>query len=367
MFDGKHMRILIMANSDGGLYIFRRMLIKTLLNKGHNIYITNPTGEFAIAFSQMGCKYIPTDIDRRGINPVTDLKLIRKYFAIVKEIQPDLVITYTIKPNIYGGIVCRWKKIPYVVNITGLGTVFQKKGLLRSIVITLYRTALKKARVVFFENAENKKIMESLKISGTDQSKLLNGAGVDLEHFSYEEYPKDGGTTYFLFIGRVMKEKGIDELFAVMQRLRSEGEDCVLNLVGEYEEDYSATMERYQKEGWLNYYGYQKDVRPFIKTAHCFVLPSWHEGMANTNLEAAATGRPVITSDIAGCREAVIDGRSGLLCESKNVDSLYQIMERFLDLSPEQRKQMGAEGRKHMERVFDKRKVVEETMIAMNL
>lgn len=209
--------------------------------------------------------------------------------------------------------------------------------------------------------------METLKICRTDQTKLLNGAGVDLEHFSYAEYPTDEGITHFLFIGRVMKEKGIDELFEAMQRLRSDGEDCVLDIVGEYEEDYSSVIERYQREGWLNYYGFQKDVRPFIIKAHCFVLPSWHEGMANTNLEAAATGRPIITSDIPGCRESVIDGVSGLLCESKNIDSLYQAMKRFQALIPEQREEMGIEGRKHMESVFDKRMVVKETLQGIGL
>lgn len=121
------MRILIIANSDSGLYIFRKMLIETLLSKGHEIYISNPEGEYTHAFSEMGCNSISTDIDRRGINPMTDIKLVRKYFAIADRVQPDLVITYTIKPNIYGGIVCRCKKIPYAANITGLGTAFQKK------------------------------------------------------------------------------------------------------------------------------------------------------------------------------------------------------------------------------------------------
>jgi len=159
-----------------------------------------------------------------------------------------------------------------------------------------------------------------------------------------------------------MKEKGIDELFEAMQRLRSDGEECVLDIVGEYEEDYSSVIERYQREGWLNYYGFQKDVRPFIIKAHCFVLPSWHEGMANTNLEAAAIGRPIITSDIPGCREAVIDGVSGFLCSSKNTDSLQKTMMKFLYMPFRERTAMGQAGRKHMEDVFDKKIVVEETI-----
>ena len=162
-----------------------------------------------------------------------------------------------------------------------------------------------------------------------------------------------------------MKEKGIEELFAAMERLRSEGADCCLDVLGGYEENYAETIRRYEEQGWLRYHGYVTDVRPYIEKAHCFVLPSYHEGMANTNLECAAMGRPVITSNIPGCKEAVLDGVSGLLCEPKDTDSLYYAMKHFLSLSAETRAQMGKAGRKHMEEVFDKKKVVEETMKAL--
>ena len=166
----------------------------------------------------------------------------------------------------------------------------------------------------------------------------------------------------FLFVGRVMQEKGIDELFSAMERLRDEGAECTLEVLGGYEEDYADTIRRYEEKGWLRYHGYQLDVRPYIENAHCFVLPSYHEGMANTNLECAAMGRPVITSDIPGCREAVVDGKSGLLCRPKDVGSLYEAMRRFLEMTPDQREAMGRAGRQRMETVFDKRLVVAETV-----
>ena len=280
----------------------------------------------------------------------------------MKKIQPDLVITYTIKPNVYGGFACRILKIPYAVNITGLGTAFQKDGLLRKIVTRMYKVGCKKAKVVFFENAENRQIFIDEKIVREEQTCLLHGAGVNLDHFYLQDYPVDGTDTRFLFVGRVMKEKGIDELFAAMKKLVADGVPCSLDVLGGYEEDYKSTIKQYEAEGWLRYHGYQSDVRPFIANCHCFVLPSWHEGMANTNLECAASGRPVITSNIHGCLEAVEDGVSGYLCERKNADDLYRVMKRFAELSNTQRRTMGLEGRKRMEDVFDKKKVVDETI-----
>ena len=184
---------------------------------------------------------------------------------------------------------------------------------------------------------------------------------MNLEHFYPADYPGDKKTR-FLFIGRIMKEKGVDELFDAMKRLTAEGVDCSLDILGGFDEDYSGKIREYESEGWLKYWGYQEDVRPFIAASHCFVLPSWHEGMANTNLECAASGRPVITSRIHGCMEAVEDGVTGFLCERKNAGSLYRAMKKFTELSFDERKAMGLAGRKRMEAIFDKKRVVHETM-----
>ncbi len=354
------MKILILANFDGGLYLFRKELIGELL-KEHEVFISLPYGERVPQLEEMGCQFIESHVDRRGINPIEDFKLILEYFGLIKNIKPDFVITYTIKPNIYGGYACMKKKIPYAANITGLGTAFQKAGMVRTLVKTIYRVGLKKAKVVFFENSENRKTLIEEKIIDSRQAKLLAGAGVNLEHFDYRPYPENEKTK-FIFIGRVMKEKGVDELLAVMKRLISEGWNCELDILGFYEENYEDEIKECQKSGWLNYLGFQKDVRPFVQAADCFVLPSWHEGMANTNLESAALGRPIITSNISGCKEAAIDGVSGFLCEKQDSESLYRVMKKFLDLSNSQREVMGKEGRMHMERLFDKKIVVAETI-----
>lgn len=354
------MRILILANNDLGLYRFRKELITELL-KEHDVYISVPYGEMVDPLIRQGCILYDTPVDRRGINPVTDLKLLIRYSKIIDEIKPDLVITYTIKPNIYGGMVCSSRNIPYAVNITGLGAAFQKKGALQQIVTVMYRIAMKKAKVVFSENSEIRKILAEKKIVSDQKIHVLNGAGVNLDDFAYADYPENELFS-FLFIGRVMKAKGIDELLEAVRRLNRNGLKCVLHLVGFSEENYRLEIQRGCREGWLVNHGLQKDVRPFIATADCFVLPSWHEGMANTNLESAATGRPVITSDIPGCREAVLNGKTGLLCELRNVDSLYRAMRRMHQTPREERAQMGLAGRMYMEERFDKKVVVRETM-----
>ena len=358
------MKVLILANSDVGLYQFRRELIEELLKK-NNVEISLPYGKLVEPLKEMGCTFIDTPFERRGINPVKDMGLLMRYFALMKKEKPDLVITYTIKPNVYGGLVCRLLRISYAVNITGLGTAFQKQGMLRKLVTLMYKGGLKKAKVVFFENSENQQIFIDEGIVKKGQTCLLKGAGVNLEHHHIAEYPKDDGITRFLFVGRVMREKGIDELLAVMERLQKEGIKCSLDILGGYEEDYAEKMKEYEAAGWLHYHGYQTDVRPFIADTHCFVLPSWHEGMANTNLECAAAGRPIITSNIHGCKEAVIDGVSGYLCEKQSRDSLYKVMKCFIGLSNAERKEMGLAGRKHMENIFDKKKVVAKTVVKL--
>jgi len=367
MNDDSRRKILIITNSITGLLNFRGMLLQELRCEYKERIIVIPTLQddndksCAEKLEILGYFIEQIDMDRRGVNPKSEMQMFIGYRSILKREQPGLVILYTIKPNIYGGISCRMLKIPYVINITGLGTAFEKGALLRRIAIELYKFACKKAKVVFFENSENQKMFTDYRIISKNQGVTLNGAGVDLDQFELTDYPK-GDMIVFLFMGRIMAEKGVNELFSAMKKLISNGYSCELHMIGSFEEDYRNLIQKYEQEGWLHYFGFQKDVRPFIKDSHCFVLPSWHEGMANTNLESAASGRPVITSDIPGCREAVVEGKTGFLAKRKDDESLYKAMERFIRLSYEDRKAMGVAGRRHMEEVFDKRKVVRETV-----
>ena len=206
-------RILVLANNDVGLYRFRKDLLAALLGAGHEVYISLPDGGFVSELVQLGCRFIDTPIERRGMNPIHDSKLFHQYRAILKEVKPDLVLTYTIKPNIYGGLACRMAHIPYAVNITGLGSAIENGGWLKKFVLALYKPALKGARVVFFENAGNRDTLAATGVVPQGRDVVLSGAGVNLEDYPYQSYPQEGAVR-FLFVGRVMREKGVDELFA---------------------------------------------------------------------------------------------------------------------------------------------------------
>lgn len=355
-------RILVLANNDVGLYRFRKDLLAALLSAGREVYISLPDGDFVPELVQLGCRFIDTPIERRGTNPIHDSKLFRQYRAMLKEIKPDQVITYTIKPNIYGGLACRMAHIPYAVNITGLGSAIENGGWLKKLVLALYKPALKGAKVVFFENAGNRDTLAATGVVPNGRDVVLNGAGVNLEDYPYQPYPQDGPVR-FLFVGRVMHEKGVDELFAAAKQMKQRyGDGVEFHIVGSFEEAYKPVMDELEKAGVVKYHGYQSNMKLFYSTASCVVLPSYHEGMSNVLLEAAASGRPLITSDIPGCREAVESGVSGYLCPAKDADALYDAMQRFAELPESWRAGMGRRGRERMVKMFDKLLVINETM-----
>ena len=280
---------------------------------------------------------------------------------MLDEIQPDLVITYSIKPNIYMGSACKAKGIPYVTNVQGLGTAFEKP-VLSSVVSVMYRSALRKARTVFFENEENAQFFLHKNIISAQQMKVLPGAGINLDEYPYVPM-QDDGVCSFLFVGRIMKEKGVDEFFAAAKTIKAEfGEMVAFDVVGFYEDAYKETVDQLVADGVINFHGFQTDVHPFYEAADCVVLPSYHEGMSNVLLEGAATGRTLITSDIPGCREAVEDGVSGYLCPAKDADALYEAMRRFVELPENCRGELGRRGRERMEQRFSKTAVVAETI-----
>ena len=355
------MIVLVVANFDVGLYKFRKELLQEILNIGHEVYISLPNGDLVQPLVDMGCQFIETELDRRGMNPVTDLKLIGKYRKILNQVKPDLVITYTIKPNIYMGMLCKNRSIPYVINITGLGTAFQSHGVMLKVFVEMYKLACKKAQTVIFENCENMQIFKDYGIVKEQQCLLNNGAGVNLEEYPFTTYPNDEQIR-FLFVGRVMQEKGIDELFEAARRIKEEYNNVFFDIVGPYEDDYKDVTEQLVNDGVIEYHGFQEDVKPFIEKAHCFVLPSWHEGMANTNLECAAMGRPIITSNIHGCLEAVEDGKTGFLAEPKNADDLYDKMKKFIELPYDKKVEMGQASHNHIAENFDKKDVVSKTI-----
>lgn len=356
------MKVVILANNDIGLYRFRKELIQELLNRQYQVYISLPYGKAVEDLVKMGCIFIDTLIERRGTNPVKDLKLIFYYNYILSKINPDVVLTYTIKPNIYGGFVCGRKNIRYLANITGLGTSIEKKGFLSEIILGLYKTGLKRADMVFFQNETNQLYFQTKKIiSGS--SILLCGSGVNLEDNPYEVYPKEQRIIHILFVGRIMREKGINELLQCAEQIRREEKDVYFDLVGGFDdESFKTIIEDLQHRSIVQYHGQQEDVHSFMKQSHAVILPSYHEGLSNVLLEAAACGRPILASRVPGCVETYEDGVTGIGFNARDKDSMIEAIKKFLNLSREQREEMGRMGRKKIEREFDRRYVIDAYM-----
>lgn len=354
------MRILVATNHSYMFYRFRKELMEALMQE-HEVILSTPFVGHEDDLQAMGLRCIDTEIDRRSINPFKDMKLLKTYQKLLDEIQPELVITYSIKPNIYMGSACKAKGIPYVINVQGLGTAFEKP-VLSSVVSVMYRSALRNAKAVFFENEENAQFFLHKNIISAQQMKILPGAGINLGEYPYVPL-RDDGVCSFLFVGRIMKEKGVDEFFAAARTIKEElGKKVAFDVVGFYEDAYKETVDQLVADEVIKFHGFQTDVHPFYEAADCVVLPSYHEGMSNVLLEAAASGRPLITSDIPGCREAVEPGVSGYLCPARDADALYAAMRQFLELPPAQRAAMGCRGRERMERQFGKATVVAETI-----
>lgn len=345
-------KILILANSSGGLYDFRNELVLKLL-KEYQVTVSLPDQVRTKELSEEGCKVVHTPINRRGVNPLEDIKLAGSYRRLLKQEKPDLVLTYTIKPNIYGGFCCRCMKIPYISTVTGLGSTFQRQGFLLKMIVFMYRMGLKKADCVFFQNQENQKIFEKYHIKGK-KSYLVKGSGVNLSRHVLEPYPT-GKETRFLFVGRMMKEKGIEELLEAARALH--GPEVSFELLGYCDEDYQDKLNEIEKEGIIKQLGFDPDVHEYLKRASALVLPTYHEGMSNVLMEAFATGRPVIATNISGCKEIFEEGVTGFGCEPKNSEDLIRALQSFLKLSQKEREEMGRSARRKMEREFDREQV----------
>lgn len=358
------MKFLIVTNHSYMLWQFRRELIENLLKLGE-VVISVPFLGHEDDFKAMGCKCINTEINRRGINIFEDLKLFRTYNKILKEEKPDAVITYSIKPNVYAGFLCRVKKIPYSVNVQGLGTAFQSK-FMSLVASVMYKAGLKKSKIVFFENRANAKEFTDRGIIPEEKVLVLNGAGVNLDSYKNQPYPTEDDGVHILYLGRIMKEKGCSETFEAMRIVKEKYKDKVIfDVVGFFEDAYKEEVEKMAEDGVIVFHGFQPNPRPYYAAAHCVVLASYHEGMSNVLLEAASTGRALITSDIPGCREAVEEDVTGYLCKKQDVDTIVEDMEKFLSLTQQERELMGKKGREKMEREFDKFSVVEKTVNAI--
>ena len=367
------MKIVICLNTAWNLVNFRSGLIRALVAAGHDLVAVAPDDKYALTLKDLGCRFVPLYMENGGTNPLKDALLMWRFLHLFTQEKPDLYLGYTVKPNVYGSMAAHMHGIPVINNIAGLGPVFINGGWLMRIVCWLYHTAMKRSAKVFFQNPDDLALFIEKGIVRPDVTELLPGSGIDLNHFTPYPVPaiKDSNAKFqFLLIARMLRDKGVGE-FVEAARLLSRNwpmaEFCLLGLV---DVQNPAAISRDEMDAWVaegvvTYLGVSDDVRQQIVDADCVVLPSYREGTPRSLLEAAAMARPIITTDAVGCREVVDDGVNGYLCKVGDAGDLAEKMKRMLNLSFDQRRQMGQNGRLKMERDFDERLVIKKYLDAI--
>lgn len=356
----KKKKILLLGNSYLVIFGFRKELVIKLLEEGYDVYVSFPNGPFGYGeeiSKELGCHFIEVPINRHGKNPFEDLILLNRYSKLFKKVKPDIVLTFTVKCNTYGGLACKKLNIPFIPNITGVGKGLSNENLTKKIIIKLYQKIAKNMACIFFQNTSDRQLFIDNKIK-FPKERLLPGSGVNLDVFYPLPYPKSG-KTIFLFIGRVMKEKGIEHFLEAAKTIRSKSKNVEFHILGYCEEEYEPTIKNLEEENIVQYHGLVKDVIKYVEISNCIVLPTFYnEGMSNVLLEGSACARPLITTNRYGCKEVVEDGFTGFLVKEESSQDLIDKMNLFLSLSNQQQKEMGLNGRKKIEKEFDRNIVI---------
>lgn len=356
------MKVLISSITDSGVFRVRKELICILLQEGHDVVVVAPESGMSKPIIDLGCTFVPIKVDAHGLNPLKDARVIWDYWKTLKKVRPDVVLTFTIKPNLYCGFICHIMKIPQVMNITGFGTLAYP-GIKQGILVNMYRVVAKKVKLIFFQNQSNLRQFRDWHIASESQYHLLPGSGVNLSQFVATPYPSDNKGVHFLFISRILKEKGIDNYLEAAKIIKGRHSETYFHILGNAENGYESLIEKGVKEGDVIYHGRVSNVVDFHRMSHCTILPSYYpEGICNVLLEAAASGRPVITTDHPGCRETVENGETGYLVRPNDTKDLVEKIEMFLKLTNDERALMGQKGRRKMEREFDRQIVVDAYM-----
>lgn len=357
----KKKRILFLANHFITLYSFRKEMINAMVRQGHELYLSLPKSDENKYFEGLGCHIIETEIDRRGVNPIKDIRLILFYKKMIPQVNPDIIFSYTIKPNIYGTLVSNGK-YRQVCNITGTGATFLKRSLVSSICEVLYKLSIKRCYKVFFQNTGDRDFFIKEGLVKNNYA-MLPGSGCNLQQHIFKPLP-EGNEIRFIFIGRVMKLKGIDQYLQAAEIIRKKYPNTKFFIAGWNEQpDYMRLVEEAQKAGWVEYIGFRKDIDQWIEKCHCTILPSHGgEGVPNVLLESAATGRICIGSKINGTMDVIENGKNGYLFNTGDGVDLARQIEKFILLSPEKRSAMGKAGREKVEHEFDRRIVINAYM-----
>ena len=359
--------VALLTNNDDDIYCFRKELIEALLAHDYEVLISCPYGEKFELMEGIEYLYDNPEIDRRGTNVIADSKLLRHYHKMFKQYQPDVVLTYTAKPNVYGSMAANQLHIPVINNLTGIGSVKNQSKPKKDLILRLFRHAYNKSSCVMFQNETNMKDALNNGLVKGDYM-LIPGSGVNTERYPLQEYPDGGDGIHgdpiiFNYIGRILKDKGIEDYIAAAKRIRKKYPATEFNLLGFIEPDeihYEKDLENLAKRGVVYYLGSQKHVVPFITRSHATIHPSiYGEGMSNVLLETASSGRPIITTDNPGCKETVQDEKTGFIYEGGNVDQLCACIERFLAMKNSERKKMGTLGREHVKENFSRDIVID--------
>lgn len=354
-------KVLFLVNHDYTVYNTRLEIVERLLSDGYEVHISSPDGVRISELVSLGCHFHEIEINRHGMNPLEELKLINTYKKLFKEVEPSIILGFTIKPNIYGSIAAKKFNIPFIANITGLGTAVEYKSWKQPIFINLYKYAFKGINKVYFQNTANRDFFLQHKIL-EDHYSLIPGSGVNLDRFAEKDYPKDE-TIRFAFISRVMKEKGIDQYIDTAKYIKAKYPNTEFNIYGFCEQAYENHLKELEANGVIKFHGMIKDIAGALEKTNCLLHPSYYpEGLSNVLLEASATGRPIITTNRPGCREVIDDRSNGFLVNQKDSQDLIEKVETFVNLSPLERATLGHNARLKVEKEFDRQIIVEQYM-----
>ena len=368
-------KILISLNTAWNILNFRAGLIGGLISSGYEVVAVAPKDEYVVKLELLGCRFVHLEMDNQGTHPIRDLLLLWRFFRLLKTEKPDLCLFYTVKPNVYGSLASRLCGIPFINNVSGLGAVFIKGGWLRRFVSALYRLAFRNSNRVFFQNRDDLGLFLENKLVKVALTDVLPGSGINLHRFTptYDADRKSLNSPFrFLLIARMLKDKGVVEFVKAAKLLKESGVKAEFFLLGFLDVQNPAAISSEQMKEWtdqefVKYLGVSDEVREYIASADCIVLPSYREGTPRTLLEAAAMGKPIITTNVVGCKDVVEHGVNGYLCEVKNAQDLALKMKEMLLLSEDQRRTMGKNGRLKMEKEFDENIVIQKYLQAIDL
>ena len=366
--------VALLTNNDDDVYCFRKELIEAIISNEYECLISCPYGPKFELMRDIPYIYDNPIIDRRGTNVIADIRLFLHYFKLFKTYRPSVILTYTAKPNVYASIAAHLCHIPVINNLTGLGSIVHEAGLKKRFIMWLFKIAYRKSACMMFQNATNMQLaLDSGMVRG--EYKLIPGSGVNTDRYPLQPYPEGGDgrigpTVVFNYIGRIMKDKRVDDYLEAAKRIKSTYPNTEFNLLGFIEPTeihYEDELKKLEEDGIVVYRGSQKDIRPFVAMAHATIHPSTYgEGMSNVLLESASSGRVLITTDNPGCLETVDKNVSGFIYKGGDVNQLVDTIELFLGMTNDDRKQMGIAGRSYVKTHFSRDIVVNAYLLKIN-